>query len=206
MNKNGNITNYTLNGNKIIQEYKVNDDILLKYFYDSNGSIIGFTYSDSNQQEQIYRYIKNLQNDIIGIVNEDGNVLVEYVYDSYGNILYQYDSSGIGLANINPFRFKSYYYDNETKFYYLNSRYYDPSIGRFINADDISMLSMGETNLFSYCGNDPVLGYDPMGFVDWKKFWITTVSSLAFGPHGFIVSSNIYTVIETNNYVKKIKI
>lgn len=78
--------------------------------------------------------------DIIGITNSNGNLIVKYVYDAYGNIISITDTSGINLGKINLFRFKSYYYDEETKFYYLNSRYYDPLIGRFINADDIGVL------------------------------------------------------------------
>ena len=79
------------------------------------------------------------------------------------------DTSGIDLGNINPFRFKSYYYDTETGFYYLNSRYYDALVGRFINADDIAYLgatgSAWSYNLFAYCENNPVNNVDPDGNV-----------------------------------------
>ncbi|MCK9470373.1 MAG: RHS repeat-associated core domain-containing protein [Bacilli bacterium] len=114
-----------------------------------------------------YFYIKNLQNDIIGITNSNGNLIVTYVYDAYGNIVSITDTSGVNLGKINPFRFKSYYFDEETKFYYLNSRYYDPLIGRFINADDIGVLTEGELNLFAYCANNPVMHVDPNGYAWW---------------------------------------
>ena len=110
----------------------------------------------------------------------------------------------------------------ETKFYYLNSRYYDPLIGRFINADDIGMLASGELNLFKYCDNNPVTGYDPMGTWNWGRFWkitggvvgaalaVTLVvatggTALAIGATlvgGYTIGSNVATVIDSNIYVK----
>ena len=90
-----------------------------------------------------------------------------------------YTQSGLNnktIALLNPFRYRSYYYDEETKLYYLNSRYYDPQIGRFINADDISVLSEGKDffnglNLYAYCGNNPVNNTDESGNAWWDKFW-----------------------------------
>ena len=78
------------------------------------------------------------------------------------------------VAKLNPFRYRGYYYDTETSLYYLNSRYYDPSIGRFINADDISYIQPTEINglnLFAYCGNNPVMYVDPDGTWGWSEFW-----------------------------------
>lgn len=94
-------------------------------------------------------------------------VIVKYVYDAYGNIL---DISGDkNLGHINPFRFKSYYFDEESNFYYLNSRYYDPEIGRFINADTIDVLNIeqgnsAQYNLFVYCLNNPIMFGDESGY------------------------------------------
>ncbi|MFA7435686.1 MAG: RHS repeat-associated core domain-containing protein, partial [Bacilli bacterium] len=179
---NGIITNYTLEGTRILKETRT-DGKVLNYFYDKNGSIIGFKYNSNN-----YFYIKNLQNDIIGITNSNGNLIVTYVYDAYGNIVSITDTSGVNLGKINPFRFKSYYFDEETKFYYLNSRYYDPLIGRFINADDIGMLASDELNLFKYCDNNPVMHVDPNGNAWWSIALIalTTV----------VVVNHIVSVVE----------
>lgn len=160
---NGVTTNYILDGSIILQEVR-SDGKVLKYYYDKNESIIGFNYNDND-----YFYLKNLQNDIIGITNSNGSLIVKYIYDAYGNIISITDTSGLNLGIINPFRFKSYYYDEETKFYYLNSRYYDPFIGRFINADDIGMLAKGELNLFAYCENNPVMYSDSTGTS--PKWW-----------------------------------
>ena len=83
-----------------------------------------------------YLYRKNLQGDIIGVYNESGTLLVSYTYDAWGNQTVTYSNgSASTAARYNPFRYRGYYYDSETGFYYLNSRYYDPETGRFINAD-----------------------------------------------------------------------
>ena len=113
-----------------------------------------------------YYYRKNLQGDIIGIINAVGTELVSYSYDAWGNILWTEDDSGRNLAELNPFRYRGYYYDTETGLYYLNSRYYDPKVGRFINADEIDYLGEDaefSCNLYAYCANNPVIGYDPNG-------------------------------------------
>lgn len=89
------------------------------------------------------------------------------------------DYTNLGLGELNPIRYRSYYYDTETGLYYLNSRYYDPEIGRFISPDDISYLdpeTIGGTNLYAYCGNNPVMRVDPSGH-DW---WHWLVSGLEF--------------------------
>ena len=93
--------------------------------------------------------------------------------DSWGKLLSTSGSLASTLGKNNPFRYRGYVYDEETGFYYVSSRYYDPEIGRFINADDIAYLGMrGLTsyNLFAYCGNNPVMGYDPYGTFDWSSF------------------------------------
>ena len=75
-------------------------------------------------------------------------------------------SSSGSLADVNPLRYRGYYYDAETGFYYLQSRYYDPAIGRFINADTYATTDANgllSTNMFAYCENDPVNRADPSG-------------------------------------------
>ena len=94
-------------------------------------------------------------------------------FDSWGKLLSTSGSLASTLGKNNPFRYRGYVYDEETGFYYVSSRYYDPEIGRFINADDIAYLGMGgltSYNLFAYCGNNPVMGYDPYGTFDWSSF------------------------------------
>jgi len=99
------------------------------------------------------------------------------VYDAYGNILQIIGNQIIGKKN--PFRYKGYYYDDETGLYYNVTRYYNPEWGRWLSADDVSYLdpsSINGLNLYAYCGNNPVMGYDPMGTWDWGKFWKVTAA------------------------------
>ena len=123
-----------------------------------------------------YYYKKNLQGDIIEIWGTDDGTsdtsfrcLVKYVYDAWGNILQMNDTTDgwfkVGTAN--PFRYRGYYYDNESGFYYLQSRYYDPATGRFLNADDTAYIGASGTilgySLFAYCENNPVSYMDSTG-------------------------------------------
>lgn len=222
-NVNGYITEYILEGSNIIREIRYEDpevsgdDYAINYYYDSKGNIIALSI-DNNIYDEVtynlfYSYIKNLQNDIIGIIDVNGNLVVEYMYDAYGSIRIITDTSGISLSTKNPFKFKSYYYDNETGFYYLNSRFYDPIVGRFINADDASVaLSVGDLNLYSYCNNNPVMGYDPMGTWNlgvFRKIGAAvlgaaigaTVGFLVGGPAGAIVG----VVVGANAGIELIK-
>ena len=85
-----------------------------------------------------YYYRKNLQGDIIAILNTNGTKVVEYTYNAWGEVLGVTGSLANTIGRINPFRYRGYYYDTETGFYYLQSRYYDPVVGKFLNADTIN--------------------------------------------------------------------
>ena len=107
--------------------------------------------------------MKNIQGDIIGLVDETGSLVVEYEYDAWGVMLSCTGSMAGTLGEANPFRYRSYYYDIETGLYYCQSRYYNPEWGRWLNADDPALLGLAamsgdvlSTNLFSYCNNNPV--------------------------------------------------
>ena len=96
-----------------------------------------------------------------------GREVVQYRYDAWGGIRTEInDEIHALIAELNPFRYRSYYYDTETNLYYLNTRYYDPEVGRFISQDDVSYLDpehINGLNLFAYCGNNPVMNVDPSG-------------------------------------------
>ena len=140
---------------------------MLYYIRDEKNRLLGFKYN-----EDLYFYQKNNQEDIIGIYDSNYHLIATYVYDSWGKILSIKDSSGneitdsSHIAIINPFRYRSYYYDEETKLYYLNARYYNPEWGRFLNADSIiyTMNNIGY-NLFCYVENNPINNKDPNGNV-----------------------------------------
>lgn len=113
----------------------------------------------------------NSRGDIIGIYNGDGILRAQYKYDAWGNVLSVTDGNGNAITsathvgNLNPFRYRGYYYDTESGFYYLMSRYYDPVTHRFINADGYFQAGNGilDANTFAYCGNNPVNNSDPTG-------------------------------------------
>ena len=131
---------------------------------DENSSPIAFAYLG-----EVYYYKKDLLGNVIEILDTNGNTMVKYTYDAWGNHTV-IDYTEFGLGNINPFRYRGYYYDTETGLYYLKSRYYDPQTGRFISMDDISYLdpeSINGLNLYAYCGNNPVMRVDPSGNAWW---------------------------------------
>lgn len=161
---------YHLSGTQILDEEwtEGNTRHLMVYVYDASGQPIGishYTYNGTIVSENDYLLVSNIRGDIIGIYDSTGTRVVTYVYDAWGRIL---STTGTGANTIgvyNPFRYRGYYYDTETGFYYLNSRYYDPNVGRFLNADG-SVNANGDLigfNMFAYCGNNPVMGYDPSG-------------------------------------------
>ena len=136
------------------------------------GKTIDFVYDENNQplamkyNNTLYYYVLNAQGDVVRIVNSSRSVVASYTYDPWGKII---SSSGT-LANVNPLRYRGYYYDSETGFYYLQSRYYDPEIGRFINADSYASTDatgLLSTNMFAYCENNPVMRVDPTGELFW---------------------------------------
>ena len=167
---NGVLHNYTLDGTKILRETWGSNTLVP--IYDNEDSVCGIVYNDAP-----YYFIKNLQGDVIAIVDKDAQTVARYSYDAWGVCTVTQDS--VGIATINPFRYRGYYYDEEIKFYYLQSRYYDAGVGRFINCDAVDCLINGETanrlNEFAYCENDPVDNDDPNGM------WIQYVIGAAIG-------------------------
>ena len=154
---------YLYNGSQLLQE-TIGDQIL-DYSYDANGQIYAVRYRvNANDEGTYYYYAHNTRGDIVGLYNADGTLHAEYTYDVWGNKLAVINASGAAItsqtdiANLQPFRYRGYYYDYESGFYYLQSRYYDPVTHRFINADGLVSTGTGVLgyNMFAYCENNPV--------------------------------------------------
>ena len=151
---------YTLEGTKILRE-EWNGNTLVP-LYDNEESVCGILYNN-----EPYYFQKNLQGDIIGIVDKSSKVVANYSYDAWGVPAITQDSTECGIAQINPFRYRGYYYDQEIGMYYLQSRYYNPIVGRFVNSDNVEYVSFSndvlQHNLLSYCLNDPINEQDSCG-------------------------------------------
>ena len=146
------------------------------FFYDSTGKRVGFANGDT-----LYYYLYNVQGDVIAIMRAaTGQVVARYSYDAWGKCTVT-NATGYTVGEKNPFRYRGYYYDTETGLYYLNSRYYSPEFGRFINVDS-ELAGIGGTtlgyNLFAYCFNNPVNMSDPEG--NWPK-WVTGALNVLSG-------------------------
>ena len=162
----------------------------LTFIYGGSGSPIGLQYRLSSYAEDFFDtfyFVKNMQGDIVAIYNESGTVIGSYVYDAWGNFTTTV-SSGVTstessiVTSYNPFRYRGYYYDVNASMYYLQSRYYVPSWGRFLNADG-AVNANGDLigfNMYAYCSNNPVMYPDPTGEV--------IISALLIGAGiGFVI-------------------
>ena len=153
-------TKYYYDGEKLITE--IGPRNRLDFLYDENGILYGLIKDSSRK----YFYIRDFMSNILGLVDDSGNIVVKYKYDAYGNRISITDTSGCDLGNINPFRYKGYYYDDDVEMYYCKSRFYVPSWHRWLNSDSINYLepkNITSLNLFTYCNNNPVMYVDENG-------------------------------------------
>ena len=152
---------YHYDGNNLVGEDRSSGK-KLRYFYDAQG-ICGFRYDNSGSVKDIV-YVKNVQGDVEFLQDSNGTVLARYDYDAWGNCSLVFDTDGIGA--LNPIRYRSYYYDVESKLYYLMARYYDPETTTFISPDTVDYLepeTIGVVDLYAYCLNNPISYTDPSG-------------------------------------------
>ena len=153
---------YLLDGTNILKETVSGaENYVLEYLYDESG-VAGIKYNGS----ALY-FIKNLQGDVIALTDDSAIKLVQYTYDAWGNVISITGGLASLLGNINPIRYRGYYYDTDTGYYYLNSRYYDPAVGRFLNGDAFLGINGGILgyNMYAYCNNSPVAFADSTGTV-----------------------------------------
>ncbi len=177
---NGVTTNYDIIGTTVLAQYDAENEILFQY----NGSTpIGFVLNDVQ-----YLYITNQSGDVRGITDAQGNLIAQYAYDEWGKLLSietaeEDNAEQLSIAEINPLRYRGYYYDNETGLYYLQSRYYNPEWCRFISADGFDYLSTSNhrtSNAYIYCWNNPIVlsdaeGTAPKISIDLEKIWAFVV-------------------------------
>jgi RHS repeat-associated protein len=152
-------TTYQLSGDKVTAEITGNQ--IIYYTYDASGHVVTM---NANGVE--YYVVRNGQNDVIALVDSTGTIVVEYTYSTYGEVLTITGSLASTIGALNPYRYRGYRYDNESGLYYLQSRYYNPVWGRFINAD--GLVATGSAllgvNQYAYCMNNPVNRTDKAGF------------------------------------------
>lgn len=180
---------YDFDGSRIRKNNTVyiydNDGRLIRQGNSNSNNFINFIYDESGVTSFIYNHFpyffkKDILGNVIEILDFEGNTVVKYVYDAWGNhkVLNAdgtENTDATFVGNINPIRYRSYYYDTETGLYYLQSRYYDPEVGRFISMDDINYLdpeTIGGTNLYAYCLNNPVKYIDLTGNFPWLALLI----------------------------------
>ena len=158
---NGVKTTFLLDGYNIIEQ--TDGTTTLHFFYDSVGEIVGFKYNGNN-----YLYVKNSMGDIVGIADAVGNLIASYTYDAWGKVT-SVTGSNTAIGELNPFRYRSYYYDSDIQMYYLQSRYYDPEIGRFINSDEVLFIGANTLSItcnpFVYCNNNS------KNICDYSGYW-----------------------------------
>ena len=187
-------TEYYTVGGKLLAE-KTGDRVLT-FHYDEKGTPYAL---ELNGTRYYYRY--NLQGDVIGLYSTTGAVVAEYTYDPWGKLLNITDTSDTNIGALNPLRYRGYYYDTETGFYFLQSRYYDPTVGRFINADGYVSTGQGISsyNMFAYCLNDPVNMQDASG-----EIAITTLILIGSVVAGCLAAA--HTAVTSYKYIGEVDI
>ena len=166
---------YTYDGGKLTQ-MKMGSSTM-RFTYGINGHPVSLNYDGT-----VYYYVTNAQGDVVAILNSSGQEVVSYTYDAWGNMVKKSGSKANDLGTYNPLRYRGYVYDRETGLYYLQSRYYNPTIGRFISADALLATDQGPLgyNLFAYCLNNPVNMTDYTGNLpEWANTCVKIFSVVA---------------------------
>ena len=176
----------------------------LTFTYDATGTPLSVTYNDTT-----YYYAVNLQGDVVAILDRTGTAMVSYTYDAWGNLCDTTGTLATTLGAHNPLRYRGYVYDTETGLYYLQSRYYNPTLGRFLNADALVSTGQGMlgNNMFAYCGNNPAVRCDISGqsytatcFSDKEPFFRILTAAGSSSTGALII--NVVCLLVIFEYVK----
>ena len=196
-------TTYLYAGGRLVSIEGHTPDYRIDLLYDESG-VYGCIYNDASHTQTKYRFVKNAQGDIIQIRDQSDAVVANYTYDAWGALLSVTDENGAAItasAHIalrNPIRYRGYLYDSETGFYYVSSRYYDPEIGRWINADSVIAGVGGSIhgyNMFAYCFNNPVNMSDSSGhWPQWMKDAANWVNNNIIQPVANFFSPSTNTI------------
>ena len=184
---NGTTYNYTTLSGKVMRQQWGNKS--LEFVYDDGNQPFAMIYSDGSTTT-LYYYVLNAQGDVIALLNANGTLAASYNYGAWGNYSVHDDkgakiTKASFIGHINPLRYRGYYYDRETRLYYLQSRYYDFANCRFINADTFATTDANgflSANMFAYCENNPVMRTDEDG-----EAWFT-IANAVFGAAVGVVS------------------
>lgn len=175
---NGVTTNYTLHGKNIVHMTKGNAELHFWYDAQNRPAIVEFNGTK-------YGYLYNLQGDVIGLIDSANTEVVKYTYDAWGKPLSVTGSLANTIGYYNPFRYRGYVYDVEMGLYYLRSRYYNPSWGRFVNADNFV-----KNSLFAYCLNNPIVNCDENGSSEVFQFAAMGIGNVVcaslYGGGGYV--------------------
>lgn len=183
-----NITSsYYYDGDRLVTEVRNSDR--LDFLYDEAGLLYGFILNNASK----YFYVRDILQNILGIIDESGTLVVQYDYNAFGKILSVTDTSGLSIGELNPFRYKGYYYDSEIEMYYCVSRYYNPILCRWLVPDSIRYLdcsSINGMNLYCYCMNNPIMYVDKKGHISKEAAWVISgiliVAGIAMCATGFL--------------------
>ena len=198
---NGKTTNFAYENGNLLYLKKDNDEF--DFLYDENNLFYGFILNKSDT----YYYLRDIFNNILGILDSQGEIIVSYEYDAFGKIINTEDLSSIQLGDLNPFKYKGYYYDEEIGLYYLISRFYDSSIGRFISPDSndyLDSLNVSGMNLYIYCENNWINCFDPLGHLPQWAYWLIggaviaslgIATALSGGALGVILGAAFYGAV-----------
>lgn len=183
--ENGTTKNYIYSWSEDGKLISQSDGTTTLYFiYDNNNEVIAF-FKLTDSSRELFYYVKNLQGDVCAIIDSSGIPVVYYKYDAWGYLIQTLGTQASTIGALNPLRYRSYYYDVETGYYYLQSRYYNPLWGRFINADmyiHTNSTILGG-NMFAYCLNNPIAYVDSYGTIPklTKSIKIANIISIEYG-------------------------